>query len=55
MHGEQTIKRLNSEERCAVKATMEAHAKPHIEPFAEVAAEAIAKHTHGEAGAHNED
>lgn len=45
MHGEQTIKRLNSEEHCEVKATMDAHAKPHTDPFAAVAAEAIAKHT----------
>lgn len=56
MHGEQTIKKLNSEEHCAVQAILAKHAEPHTDPFAAVAAEAIAKHTKvGEVGAHNED
>jgi len=53
MHGEQTIKRLNQAEQGHVDAILAEHAKPHTDPFAAVAAEAIAKHTAANASTTN--
>jgi len=45
MHGLQEIKKLSQAEQGHVDHILAEHAKPHTDPFAAVAAEAIAKHT----------